>query len=73
VFGAGHVGGTSSSGITQNPAWQMVPEQPGPHWVSSRQGVRQMASTHMRPLGHWEVAMHCGTGRVSGRQMPWSQ
>jgi hypothetical protein len=44
-------GGCSSSGITQYPAWQTVPLQPGPHWLSSRQGVRQTASTQLRPAG----------------------
>jgi hypothetical protein len=68
----GQVGGASSSGITQNPREQTVPEQSAPHWLSSRQAVRQMASTHIHPGRHWALAVHWGTGRVSGRQTPRS-
>jgi hypothetical protein len=51
----------------------MVPLQPGPHWLSSRQGVRQTASTQLRPAGQWAFAVHWGTGRVSGLQIPTRQ
>jgi hypothetical protein len=63
----------SSTGITQKPLAQTVPEQWGPHWASDAQGVRQMASTHDQAAGHWALDVHWGTGRPSGRQRPRSQ
>jgi hypothetical protein len=63
----------SSIGITQKPSWQTVPEQAGPHCASVMHGVRQMASTHIRPVGQYAFAVHWGTVLTSGRQRPSTQ
>ncbi len=65
-------GGTSSSGMKQKPLEHTVPEQLGPHWLSSRHGLRQTASTQVRSLGHCALEVHWGIGRTSGRHSPRS-
>ena len=65
--------GAASCAVTQTPARQKTPEQPGPQSESVSQAVRQTAFTHSQVAGQSALEWHCGCAPMSGSQTPSTQ